>query len=147
MHHKSARNDHEKNIDSDLTMLKNARRRPSCETAWKRVHFCRSRVALLKKRISKSSKIIENFSQMPAARRANSKCIGNTITLKFKEFVENRSCNLLTKVSRCRNLQFYTPKNNRNPIAAIVKNKLRLIRVKRHNILHIYVRSGKCVLE
>ena len=64
-----------KNINSDLTMLKNARRRPSCETAWKRVHFCRSRVALLKKRISRSSKIIENSSQMPAAKRANSKCI------------------------------------------------------------------------
>ena len=75
MHHKSARNDHEKNIDSDVTMLKNARRRPSCEPAWKRVHFCRYRVTLLKKRISKSSKVIENLSQMPAARRANSECI------------------------------------------------------------------------
>ena len=64
-----------KNTYPDVAMLKNARRRPSCEPAWKRVHFCRSRVALLKQRIFKSSKVIENLSQMPAARRANSECI------------------------------------------------------------------------
>ena len=72
-----------KNIDSDVAMLKSVRRRPSCETAWKRVHFCRSRVALLKKRISRSSKVIENLSQMPAARRANSKCIFHNLNIIF----------------------------------------------------------------
>ena len=42
MHHKSPRNEHEK-IDSDRAMLKNARRRPTCKIASKRVRFCRSR--------------------------------------------------------------------------------------------------------
>ena len=41
MHHRSPRNEHEKNIDSDRAMLKNARRRPTCKIASKRVRFCR----------------------------------------------------------------------------------------------------------
>ena len=67
----------------EMTMKKhrfrccNAQKRtPSTElrTCMTTRSFCRSRVALLKKRISKSSKVIENLSQMPAARRANSEC-------------------------------------------------------------------------
>ena len=43
MHHKSPRNEHEKNINSRRAMLKNARRRPTCQIASKRVRFCRYR--------------------------------------------------------------------------------------------------------
>ena len=43
MQHKSPRNEHEKKINSDRAMLKNARRRPTCKIASKRVRFCRSR--------------------------------------------------------------------------------------------------------
>ena len=43
MHHKSPRNEHEKNTNSDRAIATNARRRPTSKLASKRVHFCRSR--------------------------------------------------------------------------------------------------------
>ena len=72
-----------KNTKPGVAMIKNTRRRPTCENAQKRVHFCRSRCcfahamdAEFVQNRRKSSTGACNVSTVgPAARRANSKCI------------------------------------------------------------------------
>ena len=49
-----------KNTKPGVAMVKNARRRPTCEHASKRVHFCRSRCCFAHAMVQKSLKIVEN---------------------------------------------------------------------------------------
>ena len=75
MHHKSARNDHEK---THIPMLQCSKTHAVDRAA--NLHenafiFVVTVLRCSKNEFSKSSKVIENLSQMPAARRANSECI------------------------------------------------------------------------
>ena len=58
MHIKSPQNEHTKNMTSAFAMVKNARRRLTCENASKRVHFCCSRCCFAH---SMDAKIVENY--------------------------------------------------------------------------------------
>ena len=87
-----------KKMDSDSTMVKNARRRLTCENASNYVHFCRSRCCFAH---AMDAKIAQNRRKssmgtctvsvvVPAARRANSECIVKVImTIRHFQILNN----------------------------------------------------------
>ena len=97
MHHKSARNDHEK---TQIPMLQ-----------WSKTHavdraanlhenaftFVVTVLRCSKHEFSKSSKVIENLSQMPAARRANSECITPKLNFRGRKILRSKSREIAPK--------------------------------------------------